>query len=209
MRRIATLLTAVVAASAIAVPAIAGPGFNNKYQETEHTFVCTDSMGNEVGEITYGGPLKMWPPNHKYQDVTITATATDPDDNVDLSTAGSHDEIIDGEELNGAGNTDNDVSPAMASDAGTGSAVTEHALRSERSGRGDGRTYTLDWDVIFTDSDADGGYVEAFCGSADLNEDGEPPVDARQDSFRVEVPHDMRGGADWKKNDSGLLATSL
>ena len=187
--------------------AMAGPGFNNKYSVDEVTVACTDDAGNVVGTVTYGGPLKMWPPNHKLQDVTITAAAVDPDDAVTLETAGTHDEFQeDGTEMVGAGNTDTDVSPPAASAAGTGSATTTHALRSERSGQGDGRTYTLDWQAKFTDSDMDGSsagstpYVEATCGSADLDMSGFEP---NADAFLVEVPHDMRCGADWKGGNNG------
>lgn len=188
--------------------AMAGPGFNNKYLVDPQTVACTDDAGNTVGTITYVGPLKMWPPNHKLQDITIVAVATDADDEVTLSTQGTHDEFQeDGTEMVGAGNTDTDVDPPADADGpSAGSATTGHALRSERSGQGDGRTYTLDWQAKFTDSDMDGSsegstpYVEATCGSADLDMSGFEP---NADAFLVEVPHDMRCGADWKGGNNG------
>ena len=200
------LLAAAIALVLGTSVAIAGPGFNNKYSVDEVTVACTDDNGNVVGTVTYNGPLKMWPPNHKMQDITITATAVDSDDMVDLSTAGTHDEYTeDGEEMVGAGNTDTDVDPPADSGAGTGSATTGHALRSERSGKGDGRVYTLDWQAKFTDSDMDGAnnnqpYGEVVCGSADLDASGFEP---NADAFLVEVPHDMRCGADWKGGNNG------
>jgi hypothetical protein len=186
---------------------LAGPGFNNKYSPDEVTVQCLDENGNVVGTVVYGGPLKMWPPNHKYQPVSIVATAVDPDDQVEFSTQGTHDEYLDdGSEMNGAGNTDMDVNPPAAADGpSTGSARTEHELRSERSGQGDGRTYTLDWQARFTDIDGDGAdnnepYAEVVCGSADLGMNGFEP---NADAFLVVVPHDMRCGADWKGGHKG------
>lgn len=189
--------------------AMAGPGFNNKYSVDEVTVACTDDNDNVVGTVTYGGPLKMWPPNHKMEGITITARAVDADDTVELATEGTHDEFQeDGEEMVGAGNTDTDVNPPADSDGpAAGVAETAHDLRSERSGRGDGRVYTLDWQAKFTDSDMDGTeeqgstpYIEVVCGSADLDMSGFEP---NADAFLVEVPHDMRCGADWKGGNNG------
>ncbi|HEX9823807.1 MAG TPA: hypothetical protein VGB51_05355 [Actinomycetota bacterium] len=182
-------------------PLTAGPDFNNKYSPEPQTVECRDSDDNVVGTVTYGGPLKMWPPNHKYQTVTVTALAVDSGDDVTLGTEGTHDEYAqDGSEANGAGNTDNDVNPIADSDGpNDGSAATSHDLRSERAGTGDGRVYTLDWQATFTD-DADDGYGEVVCGSADLDGSG---FDPNADAFLIEVPHDMRCGADWKGGNQG------
>lgn len=187
--------------------AMAGPGFNNKYPVDSVTIACTDDNGNVVGTVQYVGPLKMWPPNHKYQPISIVATAVDSDDEVTLSSEGTHDEFTeDGSEMNGAGNTDMDVNPAADSDGpNAASATTGHSLRSERSGQGDGRTYTLDWQARFTDSDNDGAnngepYGELVCGSADIDMSGAEP---NADAFIVVVPHDMRCGADWKGGNKG------
>lgn len=193
----ATMAFALVGGSAVGLPSL----LKNKYESGETKVVCTDGNGNDVGEVVYGGPLKMWPPNHKYQPVTVTATAYDADDSVQLGTAGTHDEYAeDGTEHNGAGNTDNDVNPAADSDGfNKTSAATAHELRSERSGRGDGRTYTLDWEATFRDDD--GGRETVVCGSRDINED-EAAMEDRA-AFQVEVPHDMRCGADWKGGNKG------
>lgn len=201
------LLVALLSMTLAVSVAVAGPAFNNKYSPDEVTVQCLDESGNVVGAVVYMGPLKMWPPNHKYQDISIVATAVDPDDEVTLSTEGTHDEFAeDGTEMPGAGNTENDVDPAAdAAGPSAGTASTEHALRSERSGQGDGRTYTLDWQARFTDSDGDGAdngepYGEVVCGSADLDTTGFEP---NADAFLVEVPHDMRCGADWKGGNKG------
>lgn len=204
IRPFMTALTAVVALALAVGPAIGSPTvLKNKYSADPQSIECKAGNGDTVGTVIYNGPLKMWPPNHKYQDISIVAEATDPDDGVELFTAGTHDEYTEEGEMNGTGNTGDDVSPATANSSGTGSATTEHSLRSERSGRGVGRTYTLDWDVIFTDDDGDDDYGTVYCGSADLNEDGEPPIDAHADAFLVFVPHDMRCGADWKGGNKG------
>lgn len=153
----------------LALPVIAGGA--NKYSNNE---TASQECGDD-STVTYVGPLKMWPPNHKYQPLTVTIT-DDSGDSVTLATEGTHDEYAeDGTEQNGAGNTADDVSPAAATASGEGTATTSHEARSERSGRGDGRTYS-----ILYEATADNGLTECV---------GE---------FTIEVPHDMRGGADWK-----------
>ena len=117
----------------------------------EQRLTCSD--GNSV---VYNGPLEMWPPNHKYRDLTVTATDDEPSNTVTLTTTGTHDEYLeDGSEMNGAGNTDGDffdVTPG-GTDSGQGQAVTEHRIRGERSGRGDGRTYTIHALALFSDGE--------------------------------------------------------
>jgi hypothetical protein len=73
--------------------------------------------------------------------------------------------------------TSSDGKTLMAS--GTGSATAALQLRAERSGKGDGRTYTINWDVDWGNGDK--------CSSSDS---GQAP-------FIITVPHDMRGGADF------------
>ena len=109
------------------------------------THVC-EMNGTPTGDtITYGGPDKIWPPNHKYRHLTITAENGGADMDTQLSTSGSHDEAAEGAEMNGSGGTPlaTDVSPAAAMASGSESASTSHSVRGERSGRGDGRTYTF------------------------------------------------------------------
>jgi hypothetical protein len=200
MRSSLVALAAVAALALLGGSAVGAPGLlKNKYPVGEDVRICEDADGDKVGEIRYVGPLTMWPPNHKYQPVTVVATAENPDDDVHLLTAGTHDEYLeDGSEQNGAGNTTDDVSPAAAEDGPhTGSATTAHQLRSERAGTGDGRTYTLDWQATFSN---DGG-EPVVCGSEDLGAGemtGEPDV-----AYSVAVPHDMRCGAGWKGGNKG------
>jgi hypothetical protein len=155
-------------AASIALPVIAASG--NKYENTTASQECGDDS-----DVTYAGPLKLWPPNHKYVPFSVTIT-DDSGDDVTLATEGAHEEVAeDGTENPGAGNTSEDVKPAAAEADGAGSATTNHEARSERTGGGDGRTYT-----ILYEATADNGLTSCM------------------GSFEILVPHDMRGGADWK-----------
>jgi len=188
MRRGTSVLTGVALMAALAFVGPVGSAPGNKYSNTSDTHVCSQADGT----ITYNGPLKLWPPNHKLQPVYFVAQATDdtPDDTmVALDTTGTHEEFVDGEEMNGSGggngvNSGPDVDPPDDMDSDDdGNARTDHGVRSERSGQGDGRTYTL-LAVATFDGDP--------CEGVDANDD---PIAV---PFKVEVPHDMRGGANWK-----------
>lgn len=173
----ASLLGALVFAGA----GTAGPGFMNKYPSTSVTMDCGDG-----DTVTYNGPLKMWPPNHKLQDVSATATdgpsSTTGDDASDETTLTVTITPTDASGGDGGPNHDPDYTPGDLTASGDPSAVVDFFLRSERSGKGDGRTYTINWLATF-----DGGSKE--CSSEDGGE---------VTSFVVVVPHDMRGGANWK-----------
>lgn len=109
-------------------------------------------------------PNSLWPPNHKFQLVTLTGESDPDGDPVTLSITGvSQDEPVDGV---GDGNT------AADAKLGEGDAdqSNEVLLRAERSGSGDGRVYT----VSFTVTDGDG----ASCSG----------------TVTVGVPHDQDGG---------------
>lgn len=87
-------------------------------------------------------PSELWPPNHKFVNVSVTGV-TDPEgDPVAITITG----ITQDEPLNGLG--DGDTCPDAS---GVGSAVAR--LRAERSGTADGRVYH----VSFTASDGRGG----------------------------------------------------
>jgi len=87
-------------------------------------------------------PSELWPPNHKFADVSVTGV-TDPDgDPVTITITG----ISQDEPLNGLG--DGDTCPDAS---GVGSAVAK--LRAERSGTADGRVYHMS----FNASDGRGG----------------------------------------------------
>ena len=94
----------------------------------------------------------------------------------------NHDQFLpDGEEINGAGNTDDDITPAMGTPSGTGSVVQDFLIRSERSGRvQEGRNYTISGAVEFTNSDP---------------VDPTPLLATTCDfSFSIFVPHDQGNG---------------
>ena len=158
-------LTGLTAALVLALPASA---LADSAKSTE-TRTC-----NEYGDqISFTGSRTLWPPNHKYRTFTITATAGGPTasmDEVMFSSLVTSDEVVNGEELNGSGNTAVDASPNPATASGTGSASADQAIRSERSGRGDGRTYTVTVNASF-----------GLLGARTCSEE-----------FTVVVPHDQR-----------------
>lgn len=163
--------TAVVAAIGIAAPGFAG---GNKFASVASTRDCGDN-----DTVVLNGPLTLWPPNHKFVDEPVTATDGDKSQNVTLTLTPVVGDVAGGD---GGPQHDPDYTPEGApANSGTGSTTVALALRAERSGKGDGRTYTINWDATF-----DNGSKK--CSSSD---DGQTP-------FTVTVPHDMRGGASWK-----------
>jgi hypothetical protein len=164
----------VAATTGIAMPTLGASG--NKYDASTTQFTC----GSD-GTVTLVGPLKLWPPNHKMIDEPVTAKANNSSNNVTLTLTP---EITDAAGGDGGPQHDPDFN-ANTEDGksltamGTGSATAGLQLRAERSGKGDGRTYQIDWTVNWGNGDS--------CSSSD---DG-------QDPFVITVPHDMRGGADF------------
>ena len=150
----------------------AGTGGKRERYGSDERVCAENGTTGEKRTITYNGVLEMWPPNHKYRTGSITAKDSDGG-NVTLVTTGTHDEYLeDGTELNGAGNTDNDTDIQPVDGAmGDGEATTTHRLRGERSGRGDGRTYTLTAVATWEDG--------STC----------------EEEFTVTVPHDQGQGS--------------
>ena len=157
MRTRLLFATAALAAVVAVVPvggAVADQGHQTKYATI--TKDCINSVtGQDEGDITYTGPVEVWPPNHKYVEAIITVTDDDAEPATDDATAavtGRHDQMLDdGSEMTGSGNTDpaTDVVPG-APGAGNPTATTSVKFRAERSGHkwdgGDqwrGRTYTF------------------------------------------------------------------
>ena len=142
---------------------------------------CVDALDQRQGTFVWEGPTASWPPNHK--DIAAQITLYDEDDealtdDVTIEVVGIHDEAtyednVATGEMNGAGNTDPATDSRGGAGGGTGSASVPVAWRSERSGRGDGRTYT------FTAT----GTTDSGLSTCD-------PV-----AFTVEVPHDQGQGA--------------
>jgi hypothetical protein len=163
-----------LAMAAVAGFALVGPGqaanddLRNKYPNGNQT---AEDCTLEGDTLTYYGPAKMWPPNHKLQDILFVATSSTGGP-VDLAVTPSVTDVAGGD---GGVQHDPDVVYDGASPAatGTGEAELPMALRSERSGKGEGRTYTLDAVATY---DA---------------------VRTCEMQVVVAVPHDMRGGANW------------
>lgn len=96
-------------------------------------------------------PDFLWPPNHKMRTITATIDVSDvcdPDPVVELASITSN-EPGNGQ---GAGNTMNDIQ-----DADFGTDDREFSLRAERSGRGEGRVYTVTYGAM----DASGNETDA------------------------------------------------
>lgn len=94
--------------------------------------------------------LVLWPPNHKLVDITATVTVEDlcDEDATFVLTSITSDEPDEGL---GDGDRPNDIQGAEL-----GTADVEFQLRSERSGLGDGRVYT----IVYTATDASANSAE-------------------------------------------------
>jgi hypothetical protein len=155
----------VVAALGAAVPGFAG---GNKYASQTVTRDC--GSGDTVA---LNGPLTLWPPNHKFVAESVTATDGDSTQGVTITVTPVVTDAVGGD---GGPQHDPDYTPGGSpSSSGTGSATVPFDLRAERSGRGDGRTYTINWTATFNSG-------SKTCKSSDSG----------QSPFVVSVPHDMR-----------------
>jgi len=159
----------VLGVSAIAALGVATPGFSggNKYAAASETQNCGDNTVNWFGAQT------LWPPNHKLQNASITAIDANGG-TVTLTVVPTITDVAGGD---GGAQHDPDViftnSPTATENDGDASVPFQ--VRSERSGKGDGRTYTFDWSAQFSDGTS--------CASGD--DDGHT-------AFVASVPHDMR-----------------
>jgi hypothetical protein len=177
VRKQVVIATAVSGVAGAAAFGLVGPGqaassdFKNKYESVSKSYDCGD--GNH---IDFYGPLKMWPPNHKLQDFSVVAVEGDQDPN-DGTTLQVMTDITDVAGGDGGPQHDPDFVVTGGEPGGPGAtqASVDFQLRSERSGKGDGRTYTINATAEFDN-------MTQPCAT----------------SFTVVVPHDMRGGADWK-----------
>jgi hypothetical protein len=172
-----TLLTGMSFATAAGNPT--GPKGSGSYD-------CGDDY------VVTWTPASVFPPNHKYADGTLTYTSPEDSDNLTLTIGAiTHDEYLeDGTELNGSGNTpvDSTGSATTVSQDGVKSVSLPFQIRAERSGRGDGRTYTIPFTAK---ASAAGSSVPLIGNAGDENDcSGEA---------EVVVPHDMGQGNDAKQ----------
>ena len=155
----------VVAALGVSVPGFAG---GNKYAAAAATRYC--GSGDVVN---WFGATTLWPPNHKLQPASVTADGNGASENVSIEIDPVVTDAVGGD---GGPKHDPDFTYASGPVAtGTDTATVDFNLRSERSGRGDGRTYTINWVATFDNG-------SKTCTSDD---EGQTP-------FVVTVPHDMR-----------------
>ncbi|MGH2830185.1 MAG: hypothetical protein ACRDJM_06855 [Actinomycetota bacterium] len=177
-KTVGALLAAVAIMSAFGVANARGAGQGVKD--------CGDGH-----QITWS-PKVIWPPSHKYETVTITYSDTNPEHTLTLTiTRVSHDEMVDeSTELNGAGNTPFATDGVITNPGGTGNGSVQGTVdvRSERSGRGDGRVYTIEYTATSTGTDDEGNTTTD---------------DDCSGSIAVSVPHDCRGGACKGTNNGG------
>lgn len=105
----------------------------------------------------------------------------DPDVDSDADSDGGSDEAVDpaGADPNESGDSDTE-----------GTSTTEHALRAERSGRGEGRLYRVEWRATFDDNNNTNGYTMVICGSTGV--EVAQGVPGTFSPFYICVPHDMR-----------------
>jgi hypothetical protein len=148
-------------------------------------------------EAALADPTVLWPPNHRMVEITIGGI-TDADSTIFTFVI---DSVESDEPENGLG--DGNTSPdyeVTDTTLDTGEATQTVSVRAERSGLGDGRTYT----ITFTVDDAD------FSG--DLGDDftEEDVIDGGSctNTITVFVPHDMRDGLTNPNAVSSLLSNA-
>jgi hypothetical protein len=164
-----TALGAVaIVAAALAVPAFADHGPTTKTSTGTQLQHC---QGLNDNTVALTGPEVLWPPNHQF----VNESATAHDGGNGQATLTITPSVLDIAGGDGGAQHDPDfqfgANGPMAT--GTPDATVPFQLRAERSGKGDGRTYQIDWMASFSDG--------TMCSSSD---DGHAP-------FTVTVPHDM------------------
>jgi hypothetical protein len=120
---------------------------------------------------TNGETIKLWPPNHKYETLKVSDLVTSASDLCDPSVSLSSVRIamVTSDEANnsgGDGNTTNDI--VIAADC------KSVQLRSERSGNGNGRVYTIAFKV--TDASGNVGTATARV-TVPKSQNGAPAID--------------------------------
>lgn len=167
MRFVRIMVVVAVAAMAFAATGavVAKPGDGGKHStDTGKTYKCTDEA-DKTNIVVNPTPDRLWPPNHKYATVTLAVTDEDGDGGeLTITTEGAHDEVADGTEQDGTGNTPlaDDVKPAMTTTVWSGdSGENTHQVVVERAGKpvagetNAGRTYTFVVEVMEGGGDSD------------------------------------------------------
>lgn len=173
MRINRSIMLSAAMALAVAAPSIADSPHPKPGSQSDNVEVPCNDQGDTV---ELDGDTLLWPPNHKM--VTQLITMHDSGEGqVTFGTTSTHDETVDGEEMNGSGNTAED-SADIDGASGQGSATGELQTRAERSGQGDGREYTVD--------------VMGTAGGDDCTA-----------QFTILVPHDMRPSNRVKPDNGG------
>jgi hypothetical protein len=174
------LAATAVAAVAFAVPALASPtrpspnpGSGNHFPSTTQSFSCKDASGTEVGTVNLVGPDTLWPPNHKMIDENGAAINDNSSGDATLMLTVTPTDAVGGD---GGPQHDPDYTQGSLMGSGTPEADVPFQVRAERSGKGDGRTYTIGWTATFN-------MMTTTCSSSD-GKDGHAP-------FVISVPHDM------------------
>lgn len=120
-------------------------------------------LGNDPDSVTLTGPATLWPPNHRLVDYTLTAAETPQEagdglpHGVTISYVVTTADTIGGD---GGPAHNPDATPPAGMASGDFSVSIPFQLRAERSARGSGRTYTINWTASF-----DGG--PHMCSSQD------------------------------------------
>lgn len=161
---------AIAIAGVASVPVFASNNGTTKTSSGTQTADCGNGRS-----VALTGPEVLWPPNHKAVNESATAYGTSSDMNVMLTVTPQVQDISGGD---GGAQHDPDFFYPSGSPTATnssGGTVTEpFQLRAERSGKGDGRTYTIDWKATWNNG-------TATCSS----------TDSGQHPFTVTVPHDQ------------------
>jgi hypothetical protein len=148
----------------------------------ETTVTCTSTVGptcnfkvtvndTQAPNITTGGPVTLWPPNHKYTTFNVTGLVTSASDNCDMGVGIGSVRITkvtsdEPDNSGGDGNTTHDIVIAAN--------CKSVQLRSERMGGSNGRVYTLTFKV--TDASGNAGTATARV-IVPKSQNGSPAID--------------------------------
>lgn len=162
---------AAILAAALSVPAFADHGPTTKTSSGTQMQHCPGSVSGNDNTVALTGPEVLWPPNHQF----VNESATAHDGGGGQATLTITPSVLDIGGGDGGPQHDPDFlfTPSGPMASGTPDATVPFQLRAERSGKGDGRTYQIDWMASFSDG--------TMCSSSDA---GHTP-------FTVTVPHDM------------------